>query len=1032
MGLIAVAPGGRRDMSKACLTSVTRAVLTVVSFWLAHRAYENSLRPQEFWWWWPAQALTACALFVWATCTRQYVAESVTRRMLRTTGAGAFLVTSLLAIRFGQQVGREMAALASACLACVAFVLWRSLPWESAELQGITGPRPQDRGVWFSSRARISCLLFALVSSLVAAVSAWQNRNEASLVFWLASCLVLWAGSPNRRGPSSAQPPFWPDHWDSPVPRATGLALLAPLVALALGLRVLLLESIPGGITIDESLHGETAQRLWAEGFPHFFSHTRWNGFPTLSFIILYFPMQLLGPAHEHLRLASGILGVLSILVTFFWVRRWWGPTTALLAAFFLAVHREHLYWSRLGTNNIQSVLVGTLLLAALARALQERTPRDWVFLGFAAASCWYTYHAAKLFPAIAAVILLVFQVGLPSERKLSANELLLAVFSFAIALAPLAATIVRDWAFFYHHTAHRTDVSYLLAALQAGDSEAVRAYLYQHVAGCLLLFWNSPRWGSFAEGKELSLLCLCGFGVMIWRLGKPRELAVVTWFFVVVILGGMTTYNPPWRPRMHGVLPIVALAAAIGIDRLRTLFYALFPRRVANAVFLGFTALVTSLAFYHNWWLEFIYWPSLHRTQFVGTVCQALRRSPLPLTAYMLGTGDGMPLTVAAAGCFLPKHPQRQLLDLALDAQVLPLPPEHRGHALIIIGPDQFSLLPAVEHYYPTAWKESVLHPQGAELLRMYRLSPHDWQNDRGLQISTLAGNHAPTVGYGTLELPWQADSTGTVPFHAYGLLWAERTGSYGVRSPQGQVSLNGRPTHPDDLTHLARGWHAVAVTGEFDGRAPALLLEWRRPMLQAWEAVPREYLNPHPEVHGLHARHCNEELAASSAVPLCEHPVEETIEPALSFDWRDEHYDPLPLLAMPGSGQEWVGWLDVEEGPNAVLRLETTTPTEVYVGDRLVLAVPGSVEASVTDALVSTAERSMPILVRSRCPGNRPCRFRTLRLSWRSPGGGWSAFARYRPALSAPVSPAGFPENELPTSPTPHESSTSSGGLR
>lgn len=717
-------------------------------------------------------------------------------------------------------------------------------------------------------------------------------------------------------------------------------------------------------------------------------------------------------------------------LVTFFWARWWWGATTALLATFFLAVHREHVYWSRIGTNNIQSVLVAALLLAALARALQQRATRDWVLLGFAAASCFYTYHAAKLFPAVAAVIVLLFHLRLPPERRLSAAEVLTAALSFAIALAPLAAVTVRDWAVFYHQTAHRTDIAQLIAALQRGDSPAARTYLYQHVAGSLLLLWNSPRWASFAEGKELSLLSLLGFGALLWRLGKPRELAVATWVSTILLLGGMTTDNPPWKPRMHGLLPVIAVAAAIPLVRSRALFETVLPQKAANALFLAGTVAVASLAFYHNWWIEFLYRPPLHRTQFVGSVCQALRETPLPLTAYMVGTGDGLPVTVAAEGCFLPKHPQRQLLNLTLDAQILPLPPEHRGHALIIIGPDQFGLIPAFEHYYPTARKQSVLHPEGKELLRFYRLSPHELQNDRGLRLKPLVSDLPPAIGYGALDVPWPALA---LPFRASGLLWAERAGDYAVRSPQGRVSLHGHATHPDQVVHLARGWHAVAVIGELDGRAPTLVLEWKRPGMDAWEAVPREYLHPHPEMHGLHGRYCTEELAASSAWPLCEHPVEETIEPALAFDWRHEHYDPLPpLLAAPGTTQEWVGWLDVEEGPELELRLETTTPTEVYLGHRLVLATEGNPEAAAIENHLFAEGQTLPILVRSRCPSAAPCRTRTLRLSWRGPGGGWNAFARYRPTLPAEASSPSSWELEPVTSPVPLESSTSSGGLR
>ena len=94
-----------------------------------------------------------------------------------------------------------------------------------------------------------------------------------------------------------------------------------------------------------------------------------------------------------------------------------------------------------------------------------------------------------------------------------------------------------------------------------------------------------------------------------------------------------------------------------------------------------------------------------------------------------------------------------------------------------------------------------------------------------------------------------------------------------------------------------------------------------------------------------------------------------------------------------------EWAGTIRFPEGNTQEVRLESTAATQVFLDGKEVVATQGGREAIVVEKVLPGVSGTLPILVRSSRAASEPFLHWILRLSWRTPGGGWSAFVPYAP---------------------------------
>src|SRR5512135_58770 len=113
--------------------------------------------------------------------------------------------------------------------------------------------------------------------------------------------------------------------------------------------------------------------------------------------------------------------------------------------------------------------------------------------------------------------------------------------------------------------------------------------------------------------------------------------------------------------------------------------------------------------ATYHNWWTEFVYRVALNRGDVMTSLCRVIDNTPTPAVLYMAGEERPADPKMAMTDCMIGPDPDRVIVNLPNDARIVPIPPQHRGNAVLMVSPFQRELVPLIRHYYPEARAETA-----------------------------------------------------------------------------------------------------------------------------------------------------------------------------------------------------------------------------------------------------------------------------------------------------------------------------------
>ncbi len=235
-------------------------------------------------------------------------------------------------------------------------------------------------------------------------------------------------------------------------------AVVVLVLLIAAALRFYGLGEVPGGLS-----HDEVANWLIVRGIlngQHAIYFTAGYGHEPLYHYLQAGAVALLGDNWLGLRYASGALGMLGVAVVFVVTRRLFRRSAALPAASWAAVSFWPVFYSRVALRAILLPSVAGLSLYFLLRALEgtggveaqgEGAPREgvglayWLLCGLFLGLSLYTYMAARVLPALVAVLLLYLLVGRAGDvaRHWGGFALMLAVA--ASLTTPLALWLAEQ-----------------------------------------------------------------------------------------------------------------------------------------------------------------------------------------------------------------------------------------------------------------------------------------------------------------------------------------------------------------------------------------------------------------------------------------------------------------------------------------------------------------------------------------------------------------------------------------------------------
>lgn len=429
----------------------------------------------------------------------------------------------------------------------------------------------------------------------------------------------------------------------------TGLVVLITLIAFAL--RVYDLDHYPPPMHGDEGEMGILALQILGGTNLPFFGASPFFGLPYVFNYLQAVSMAIFGTDEAGLRMLSVVFGTLCIPLVYSIGRIGWGRTAGIVSAWLIAVSHLNIHYSRLGFIFIESVFGMLVFLFLLTKAAasgsgetQNRPLLLYTGAGLAMGLSQYFYYGSRVMPVIA-IPLLIF---LWLKRRTTIRQTAVLWVAALIAFAPLGA-------FFVHHpeiyfgridtvsifspeNLHRTLGP---AASLPADLLPLLAYQFEHILG---LFINKGDGGGFyyqtipAFDAITATLLWLGLGVALSRTNRYHEFALLCWFGLGILFGGVFTIDAPSAQRLLIMTPAVYLFGGVFLARSWSFLNRLLGVRLepVGVVMLGIGAIILLTTNYSIYFDDYA-----NHTQGLEAIAIAreLTISPDQYDAYLMGT---------------------------------------------------------------------------------------------------------------------------------------------------------------------------------------------------------------------------------------------------------------------------------------------------------------------------------------------------------------------------------------------------------
>lgn len=351
-------------------------------------------------------------------------------------------------------------------------------------------------------------------------------------------------------------------------------------VVLALALRFYRLGVWPPGPYRDEAYNGLDALSVLRGHLALFFPAN--NGREPAYIYLVAAAIALLGPTTLALRVPAAVAGTLATLPAWLLARSWFGRVAGLLAAFLWAITLWPVHLGRIGLR--VSLLAPLLALAFWlgTRAWRERRAALWAAAGAVYGLSFYTYLAARFTPLLLALFAVYLVVTGRRARLSDGGRVLWFALAAALAVAPLAAVLLRDPELVLGRAGQ---VSVLSPAINGGDpvgallastGRALGLYVWRGDAILrhnALLSYDAVLKSDHPAGRPvfdplMAVPFLVGLAWCLWRWRRPAAAFLLLW--QLVMLGPtILAEDAPHFLRAAGMLPGAVFFPAIGLGLL-------------------------------------------------------------------------------------------------------------------------------------------------------------------------------------------------------------------------------------------------------------------------------------------------------------------------------------------------------------------------------------------------------------------------------------------------------------------------------
>jgi 4-amino-4-deoxy-L-arabinose transferase-like glycosyltransferase len=477
------------------------------------------------------------------------------------------VIYGIVMLRGGSSGEGATALLCGMLLFLVASKYLSAVTWSSPEVTALAE-------YWLPA----SILLIGFLLSAVAVYEIAQPRTPLAMAlstgFWAASVICFAVGV------------VWLDRWvlsaSHLLTRARTaypeLLLVLGLVAVAFGVRLYALGHFPYPWSGDEATVGMAAQEIIRSHTVDIFN-AGWSGNPFPAFYLTVVSVYVLGGSILAVRVASALVGALTVLFLYLLAKELFDRRTALIAAGFLITFPVHLQFSRVGVLTVQDGFFVTFVLWLVIRAVRKDRLAPYLWAGIATGVTLYAYVGGRLVLALAFAALAFVVARRPGFFRSHLRHLGTFLAATVLTVAPMAVFFMQHLQDFNSRFSQVSIIqSGWLAAQLATTGRSLGAILMDQVTRSTLVYIAQPAYAGFFNSPEPyltfvgSLLFLIGMGVAFQRLRDVPFTLLLTWFWSVVMIGGVLTIGPPANTRMIMTAPAVALFLALGLAKLMDL----------------------------------------------------------------------------------------------------------------------------------------------------------------------------------------------------------------------------------------------------------------------------------------------------------------------------------------------------------------------------------------------------------------------------------------------------------------------------
>lgn len=417
----------------------------------------------------------------------------------------------------------------------------------------------------------VACTALAIGLGFVAQRELVVEHREASgLIIWAFALAFFFVGFWRIRAAAANAYASNRSRADQTAISPTNeAALLTAILGIGIFFRVYRIQTIPAGLNHDAAWNGIYAIHVtpFVDYVLHPYVAAAW-GRETMFHQLIAIFQAVLGPTQLAIELPAVTVGIATLVIFYFLIRRLFDPLLALAATFLLGVSGWHVTLSKVGWRVILVPFFYCLTFFFLHRAVQQRRTRDFLIAGVCLGLSLDTYDAARIIPFIA-VAYLVYEI-VKSPELVRKNYAGLAIFgvSAAVTLSPLGWYALHHWAEF----TRRGQFAFIGSKIQESGSLEP---LFVNIRDALLAFNFRANGADFFTTQPLldspvSVLFPLGLAISLTKWRQSSHFLLLVMLALTMIVG--IASKPNGQRMIAAAVPVSAFAALFVIESWRWL----------------------------------------------------------------------------------------------------------------------------------------------------------------------------------------------------------------------------------------------------------------------------------------------------------------------------------------------------------------------------------------------------------------------------------------------------------------------------